>query len=98
MLLVDGQCASDCEWLTYLLASRPHTLIVGENTYGVAQFTQPHYFVLPNSRVPFRIASGVSDFYGYGRSIDGYGFDVDILLSTEGDWDADFLTSMAIAL
>jgi hypothetical protein len=45
-------------------------------------FTQPGYFVLPHSRVPFRIALSRTDAYGDGRSVDGYGIAVDILLPT----------------
>ena len=31
----------------------------------------------------FRIALGMSDFYGDGRSVDGYGLDVDVVLPSE---------------
>ena len=49
------------------------SVIAGENTFGVGQFMQPGYFILPNSRIQFRIALGMSDIYGDGRSVDGYG-------------------------
>lgn len=78
--LVDGGCASDCEYLTYMLGGLPDTIIAGTSTYGSMGFTQPGYFVLPNSRVPFRIALSRNDAYGDGRSVDGYGITVDVVL------------------
>jgi hypothetical protein len=51
--------------------------------------------VLPNTRLPFRIALGTSDHYGDGRSFDGYGFDVDILLATEKDMSAESIIGLA---
>ncbi len=81
LLLIDNTCGSDCEYTTYILAAIPGSIIAGENTYGVCQFIQPGYFVLPHSRVPFRIALGMSAMYGDGRSVDGYGLDVDIVLA-----------------
>ena len=83
MLLVDNFCGSDCEFTTYVLASVPGSIIVGENTFGVCQFIQPGYCILPHSRVPFRIALGRSDLYGDGRSVDGYGLDVDMVLADQ---------------
>jgi hypothetical protein len=38
---------------------------------------------LGQTRLPFRIALGTSDPYGDGRSADGYGLDVDVVLPTE---------------
>ena len=83
LLLVDNFCGSDCEFTTYVLASVPGSIIVGENTFGVCQFIQPGYCILPHSRVPFRIALGRSDLYGDGRSVDGYGLDVDMVLADQ---------------
>ncbi len=80
--LVDGACASDCEFMTYILGGLPDTIIAGTSTYGVIGYTQPGYFVLPHSRVPFRLALSRSDAYGDGRSVDGYGLPVDVLLPT----------------
>ena len=64
-------------------------LLVGTNTYGVMQFVQPGYFVLPNTRIMGRIALGTLDAYGDGRSMDGHGMDVDILLTTEAEHSVD---------
>lgn len=82
LALVDNGCGSDCEYAVLLLSAIPGTVIAGQNTFGVVQFTQPGYFVLPNTRHVFRIALGNSDPYGDRRSFDGYGFDVDIFLNT----------------
>lgn len=78
--LVDGGCGSDCEYMTYILAGLPETVIAGTSTFGVMGFSQPGYFVLPRSRVPFRIALSRTDAYGDERSVDGYGIAVDVLL------------------
>jgi hypothetical protein len=83
LVLVDNECGSDCEFLTYMLAAESGSVIAGENTFGVGQFIQPGYFILPNTRLQFRIALGMSDFYGDGRSMDGYGLDVDVVLPSE---------------
>jgi len=80
--LVDNGCGSDCEYMAEVLAGLPDTVIAGTSTYGVMGFTQPGYFVLPHSRVPFRLALSRTDDYGDGRSVDGYGITVDILLPT----------------
>jgi C-terminal processing protease CtpA/Prc len=95
LVLVDNRCGSDCEMMVYTFAATPGTVIAGVNTYGVAQYIQPGYFLLPHSRVPFRIALGQSDFYGDGRSVDGYGLDVDVLLPGELDQSADRITRLA---
>jgi hypothetical protein len=79
-VLVDGNCGSDGEFLAYLLASRPGSVVIGTNTAGVAQFIRPGCFVLPHTRIVFRLATGVSDIYGDGRSFDGYGLRPDVLL------------------
>lgn len=81
--LVNNGCGSDCEYMTYLLASLPETVVVGTNTYGVAQYIQPGYSVLPQTGLAFRMALGTSDLYGDQRSVDGYGLDVDVLLATK---------------
>ena len=78
--LVNSDCGSDCELFALELASLPETLIAGVNTFGVGQFIQPGYSVLPRTGLMYRIALGQSDFYGDNRSYDGYGLDVDILL------------------
>ena len=83
LVLVDNGCGSDCEYLAYVLAASPGSVIAGQNTYGVGQFIQPGYFILPYSRVKMRIALGMSDNYGDGRSFDGYGLDVDVVLDEE---------------
>jgi C-terminal processing protease CtpA/Prc len=80
LVLVDNGCGSDCELMAATLGKLPEATVAGQNTYGVAQFIQPGYSVLPNTRLPFRIALGTADAYGDGRSFDGYGLDVDVLL------------------
>ena len=78
--LVNSRCGSDCELFTAQLASLRETIVAGENTYGVGQFIQPGYSVLPSTGLEYRIALGRSDMYGDNRSFDGYGLDVDILV------------------
>jgi hypothetical protein len=95
LLLVDNECGSDCELLTYVLAAQSGTVVAGENTFGVGQFIQPGYFILPRTRVPFRLALGMSDIYGDSRSFDGYGLDVDILLPTEESQGAPAILRLA---
>jgi C-terminal processing protease CtpA/Prc len=79
--VVNSGCASDCELMLELLASLPETLIVGANTYGMSQFIQPGYSILPRTGLEYRIALGTSNIYGDNRSLDGYGLDVDVVLS-----------------
>jgi hypothetical protein len=81
MLLTDGGCGSDCEFMVYVLAAVEGSVVVGEATYGVCQFIQPGYFILPHTRLHFRIALGRSDLYGDDRSVDGYGLGADIVLA-----------------
>ncbi len=81
--------------MTMLLAALPQTVIAGTNTFGVAQFIQPGYSVLPHTRLPFRIALGTSDNYGDNRSFDGYGLDVDVLLLDERDQAPENILSLA---
>jgi len=80
MILADRGCGSDCEFSVYVLAAQPGSVVVGESTYGVGQFIQPGYFILPHTLLKFRIALGMSDTYGDGRSFDGYGLGPDIVL------------------
>lgn len=80
IVLVNSRCGSDCELLTGMLASLPETIIVGTNTYGVCQFIQPGYSVLPHTGLRYRISLGMSNYYGDNRSVDGYGLDVDVVL------------------
>ncbi len=93
--IVDGGCGSDCEYMTYVLAGLPDTVIAGSSTYGVMGFTQPGYFVLPHSRVPFRLALSRTDAYGDGRSVDGYGITVDVLLASAQSQSRDSLVALA---
>lgn len=95
LVLIDNACGSDCEFTTYVLAGHPGTVIAGMNTYGVGQFIQPGFFMLPHARVPFRIALGESDLYGDGRSFDGYGLDVDVLLASEQDQNPEAILKLA---
>jgi C-terminal processing protease CtpA/Prc len=94
LVLVDNGCGSDCEYMTYVLAGVPEAVIAGVNTYGVGQFIQPGYSVLPNTRVGFSIALGTADEYGDGRSYDGHGLDVDVLLSAEQAWSRQSLLEL----
>lgn len=98
LVLVDNGCGSDCEYLTYVLAASPGSVIAGENTFGVGQFIQPGYLILPHSRLPFRIAMGMSDDYGDGRSFDGYGLDVDMVLDSEESQGAAAILRLAQTL
>lgn len=98
MLVVDEGCSSDCEFMVGTLAKLPETVIVGANTYGVMQFIQPGYSVLPNTRLPFRIALGTSDPYGDNRSLDGYGFDVDVVIDGKDAWSEAGLLQLEQAL
>jgi C-terminal processing protease CtpA/Prc len=96
--LVDSGCGSDCEYMTYVLGGLPDTVIAGTSTYGVMGFTQPGYFVLPHSRVPFRIALSRTDAYGDQRSVDGYGITVDVLLPTAQSQSRQSLAALAALL
>ena len=95
LLLVNQACGSDCEYMVSVLSTLPETVIAGTNTFGVMQFIQPGFSVLPNTRLPYRIALGTSDLYGDGRSFDGYGFDVDIVLPTQEEQSATAITKLA---
>lgn len=95
IVLVDGGCSNDCEYMTYILGGLPNTVIAGTSTYGIMGFTQPGYFVLPHSRVPFRLALTRNDAYGDGRSVDGYGLTVDVLLPTARSQSRQSLTALA---
>ncbi len=95
LLIVDDLCGSDCEAAVYLFSLTGSTVIAGVNTFGVAQFIQPGYFVLPNTGLMFRIALGRSDLYGDDRSFDGYGFDVDVLLLRQEDRSSESILKLA---
>jgi hypothetical protein len=85
LVLVDEACGNECESMTYTFAATSRAVIAGVNTFGIMQFIQPGYFLLPYSGIRFRIALGRGDQYGDGRSVDGYGLDVDLLLPTPQD-------------
>lgn len=93
--LVDAGCGTDCEYLTYVLAGLPDTVIAGESTYGVMGFSQPGYFVLPYSHVPFRLALSRTNPYGDDRSVDGYGIAVDVVLPTISAQSMQSLAALA---
>jgi hypothetical protein len=95
LALVDDFCGSDCEGAVEAIAAVPGSVVAGVNTFGVAQYIQPGYFVLPNTRLPFRIALGTADHYGDGRSFDGYGFDVDIVLPSKDDQSPENIVKLA---
>ncbi|HVH45160.1 MAG TPA: S41 family peptidase, partial [Labilithrix sp.] len=89
MVLVDGGCGSDCEYMASALRKLPESVVVGVNTFGVAEYIQPGYSALPNTGLKYRIALGTSDIYGDGRSLDGYGLDVDVLLDGGRAWSKE---------
>jgi Peptidase family S41 len=95
LALVDDGCGSDCEYAAMLIAAVPGSVIAGVNTFGVGQFIQPGYFVLPNTRLVFRVALGTSDMYGDGRSFDGYGLDVDLVLAKQEDQSPESIVALA---
>jgi C-terminal processing protease CtpA/Prc len=98
LALVDNGCGSDCEAIVVLLAALPETIVVGVNTAGVGQFIQPGLALLPHTGLAFRMALGTSDTYGDGRSFDGYGLDVDVVLPHPEDWSDDDLVQLATEL
>ena len=93
--LVDSGCTAECEYLTYVLGGLPNTVIAGASTYGVLGFSQPGYFVLPHSRVPFRLALTRNDPYGDQRSVDGYGLTVDVVLPSAQSQSMQSLRALA---
>jgi Peptidase family S41 len=82
LILVDNRCGSDGEAMVYLLAAADGAVVAGVNTAGVCQHIIPGYVLLPHTNLPFRMALGMADLYGDGRSLDGYGLDVDVVLPT----------------
>src|SRR5579884_381013 len=96
--LVDSGCGSDCELMTKVVASLPNSVIAGSSTYGVMGFTRPGFFILPHSGVSFRLALGRADAYGDGRSVDGYGISVDVLLPDARSQSRESIAALALAL
>jgi Peptidase family S41 len=96
--IVDEKCAQDCEIAARILSRLPDTVLVGSSTFGALGFAEPGYFVLPYSRIAFRLASSRVDFYGDGRSVEGYGFTVDVLLPTAAAEQRSSLLALARAL
>jgi hypothetical protein len=95
LVLVDNGCASDCEYTTFALAQLPGTVIAGSNTNGLIGFTQPGFVVLPHTRLGFELSTSLTDAYGDGRSANGYGLDVDIVLPTADDWSRASILALA---
>ncbi len=95
LVIVDDTCGSYCEFIAYVLAHSRTTVIAGTNTFGGSQFVQPGYFVLPHSRLPFRMALQQSDFYGDQRSFDGHGFNVDVLLLSQQSQSQEAILTLA---
>jgi len=93
--LVNSHCGSDCEFITMQLASLPETIVAGVNTYGLGQFIQPGYSVLPHTGLAYRIAQGRSNHYGDDRSYDGYGLDVDVVLPEVNTLNPEQLSELA---
>jgi hypothetical protein len=94
VILADGDCGSDGEFLVYSLALIPGSVVIGTCTAGVAQFARPGYFVLPSSRVGFRLASALSDIAGGNRSFDGYGLRMDVLTPQDAPLGIDSLLKL----
>jgi hypothetical protein len=91
ILLTDGDCGSDGEFLVFALALIPGSIVVGTCTAGVGQFARPGYFVLPSTRVGFRLAAALSDILGDGSSFDGYGLKMDVLTPQDAPLGVDAL-------
>jgi C-terminal processing protease CtpA/Prc len=98
LVLVDNQCGSDCEYMTWMLAQLPGTVIAGNNTFGVIGLTQPGFLLLPHTRIAFDLATSRTDDYGDGRSENGYGLDVDVALPTAADWQPRSIVALAKSL
>ncbi len=80
LILTDSDCGSDGEFIAYALSVIPGSVRVGTSTGGVAQFGRPGCLLLPNTEIPFRLASTAIDLYGDGRPFDGHGLSPDVLL------------------
>jgi hypothetical protein len=93
--LTDNACGSDGEFLVYLLASLAGSVVAGVNTAGVAGFARPGHFILPNTGVPFRLATAQADLYGDQRSFEGYGLIPDIILDVDEPLGDDHLIALA---
>jgi hypothetical protein len=95
LVVVESGCRAGCEQLVYELAATRRALIVGLNTGGSFQHREPATLLLPGSKVPFRLAQARADPYGDGRSVDGYGLDVDVVLATPDLWSDAALAELA---
>lgn len=98
LVLVDDMCGSDCEYVAWMLAQLPGTVIAGSNTFGVTGFTQPGFFILPHTRIAFQMATSRTDSYGDDRSVNGYGLDVDVALPDASDWSRGSIVALAETL
>lgn len=98
MFLTDNDCGSTCEGSQFAFAQLPNTIIVGTNSYGVAQFTGGNFFVTPNTKITYRFSSGVSDMYGDNRPFDGYGLNADMILPDEEMQDPEYILNLARSL
>jgi Peptidase family S41 len=98
IVLVDDKCSNDCEAVARLLSRLPDAVLAGESTFGNLGFAEPGYFVLPRSGVAFQLASSRIDPYGDQRSLEGYGFSIDVLLPTAASQNRDALLALARAL
>lgn len=95
LVVVDKSCRQECEFVAYMLAHSTDGVIAGVNTFGGSQFFRMGHFILPHSRLAFRLASSESDFYGDRRSFDGYGLNVDVLLPTEQSQSTEAIVNLA---
>ncbi|HEY3998539.1 MAG TPA: hypothetical protein VGO93_06720 [Candidatus Xenobia bacterium] len=98
LVLVDHHTRAGGEVLAWLLASLPGCVLAGTNTAGQVAFQTPGTFLLPHSGIVMRLAERAVDLYGDGRSVDGYGLDVDVLLPTEASQRPYAIESLAASL
>lgn len=94
VILTDAECGSDGEFLVLALALIPGSVVVGTCTAGVGQYARPGYFVLPSSRVGFRLATALSDINGEKSSFDGYGLKMDLLTPQDAPLGEDSLLQL----
>jgi hypothetical protein len=98
LVLIDSRCASDGEYLAYLLAAHRGCVLAGANTAGMAQFAQPGRLVLPHTGVSFRMATAIADIYGDNRQFDGYGLNADLLIPDGHPLDRSALLNLVSSL
>lgn len=71
-LLIDQDCASECETIVEKLSAHPNVVTIGANTRGALHYSNALSFVLPNSGIWVRIPS-LRHIYE-NDAIEGIGF------------------------